>query len=64
MSFRNYFIFFTLTYLFKSFQVVAAVAVTMVTQEGVEAHVAAGYELHTDDVIILFQSILMFVSRL
>lgn len=36
--------------------------VTMVTQEGAEAHGAAGCEVHTDDVIPLFQSILTFVS--
>ncbi len=48
----------------KPFQVVAVAVVTTVTQEGAEAHGAAGYEVHTDDVIPLFQSILMFVSCL
>ncbi len=42
----------------------AVAVVTTVTQEGAEAHGAAGYEVHTDDVIPLFQSILMFVSCL
>lgn len=60
---------FILTYLFKPFQVVAVVVVavvvvTTVTQEGAEAHGAAGFGVHTEDVIPLFQSILTFVSRL
>lgn len=44
--------------------VAAAVAVTTVTQEGAEAHGVAGCEVHTDDVVPLFRSILTFVSRL
>lgn len=48
----------------KPFQVVAVVVVTTVTLEGAEAHGAVGYEVHTDDVTPLFQSILTFVSPL
>ncbi|KAG7236012.1 hypothetical protein INR49_001410 [Caranx melampygus] len=43
---------------------VVVAVVTMATQEGAEARGAAGCEVHTDEVIPLFKSILAFVSRL
>lgn len=47
----------------KPFQVVVAAVDTTVTLEGVEAPEAVGFEVHTDDVTLLFQSILMFAPR-
>lgn len=41
-------------------QVAVAAVDTTVTLEEAEAHEAVGFEAHTDDVILLFQSILMF----
>lgn len=46
------------------FQVVVVVVDTTVTLEGVEAPEAVGFEVHTDDVTLLFQSILMFAPTL
>lgn len=37
---------------------------TTVTLEGVEAPEAVGFEVHTDDVTLLFQSIPMFAPTL
>lgn len=46
------------------FQVVVVVVDTTVTLEGVEAPEAVGFEVHTDDVTLLFQSIPMFAPTL
>lgn len=54
------FFFLHLPVFLKLFQVVVAAVDTTVTLEGVEAPEAVGFEVHTDDVTLLFQSILMF----
>lgn len=41
-------------------QVAVAAVATTVTLEEAAAHGAVGFEAHTDDVVLLFQSILMF----